>query len=285
MPFDPVVDLLISAFLALAMLCIGMSASLGEMLGLVRDRTRLFPALFANIVVAPVVALGVIAAFPMEPAAATVLLLLAFLPGGINAVQFSTKAPGQQGSSGELLIVLSLVALAMAPVIAPVLLEPEAGFSFPWDRFVLRVGGFVLLPLALGLWLQSRFPAWASRLYKPAMAISTLCFITSVVLSMGTRQEALAALGTGTASGMLVFILVMMATGWIFGGPGIDQRQVLAVTTNLRNVGLVYVIVEDCCGDPLLPTAVLAFMAIMVTPNLLLTVAAAIWRKRHAGRP
>jgi hypothetical protein len=81
---------------------------------------------------------------------------------------------------------------------------------------------------------------------------------------------------------MLGFILILMAVGWVLGGPAPDNRQVLAVTTNLRNVGLVYVLVDECCNDPLFSTAVLAFMAMMVPANLVLTVVTAIMRKRRA---
>jgi len=283
MPFDPLVDLLISLFLALALLCIGMSATWGEMLLLLRDRTRLMPALFANVVIAPLVALILIWLLPMEPAAATVLLLLAFLPGGINAVQFSTKAPGQAAAAGELLFVLSAVALLFAPVAALVILEPEGALNLPWSQLAVRIGVYVVVPLLAGMLIRARAPELARKLYKPAMLTSTLCFIASVVISLGARQDALAELGTATVIAMLLFILVMMAVGWVMGGPDPDSRQVLAVSTNLRNVGLVYVLVDDCCGDPLMPTAVLAFMAIMVLPNLLLTVGCGVQRKRRQG--
>jgi BASS family bile acid:Na+ symporter len=283
MPFDALVDSLISAFLALALFGIGLSATFRDMAQLLADRTRLFPALAANVLCPPVVALGLIWLIPMEPAAATVLLLLAFLPGGINAVQFSTKAPGQLAAAGELLFVLSGVALVLAPIVAQVLLEPEGPISLPWGGLLLRIGGFVLLPMLLGMWLRSAAPDWAEKLYKPAMLISTLCFIASVVISLGLRQEALAALGSGAAVAMLAFVLIMMAVGWFLGGPDPDSRQVLAVTTNLRNVGLAYLLVDNCCDDPLLPAAVLAYMAIMVTPNLLLTVGCGVARKRRVG--
>ena len=281
MPFDPLVDLLISVFLALALFCIGLTATLSEMLSLLRDRTRLLPALAANVVVAPLVALVAVTLFPMEPAAEAVLLLLAFLPGGINAVQFSTKAPGQLAAAGELLFVLSAISLLFAPFAAEVILDSEATLDLPWTQLLVRIGAYVLVPLVAGMLVRARAPALADKLFKPAMLISTLCFVASVLISIGVRQDALAALGTGAMAGMLTFILVMMAVGWALGGPDPDSRQVLAVSTNLRNVGLVYVIVDDCCGDPLLATAVLAFMAIMVLPNLVLTVVCGIHRKKR----
>jgi hypothetical protein len=115
------------------------------------------------------------------------------------------------------------------------------------------------------------------------MLISTLAFIASVLLSLSVRQDALADLGAGTAVAMFGFIVILMAVGWVLGGPAADHRQVLAVTTNLRNVGLVYVLVDECCGEPLLSISVLAFMALMVPLNLVFTVTIAVMRKRRTA--
>ena len=98
---------------------------------------------------------------------------------------------------------------------------------------------------------------------------------------MSIRQDAVAELGIATALAMLLFILVLLTIGWWLGGPEPDHRQVLAVTTNLRNVGLVYMLVEGCCGENQYSTHVLAFMAIMVPVNLVLTIACALLRKRR----
>jgi BASS family bile acid:Na+ symporter len=93
----------------------------------------------------------------------------------------------------------------------------------------------------------------------------------------------LLAAAAGTAVAMLGFILILLAVGWALGGPDPDERQVLAVTTNLRNVGLVYVLVDGCCTDALFSTSVLAFMALMVPVNLAFTVASAMMRKRRTS--
>ena len=281
-PFDTTVELLVHVFITLAMFCIGMSATLGDMLELLRERTRVTRAIIANSLVPPVVAFAIVALFPLDDAVATVLLLLAFAPGGINAVQFSTKSPGQIATAGELLFLLSAIGLVTAPLAAGWLLPEEAAISIPVDQLAFRVIALVAAPLAIGMWIRAIAPVIAGKLYKPAMLISTLAFIASVLLSLSVRQDALAELGTGTAVAMLGFILILMAVGWVLGGPAPDNRQVLAVTTNLRNVGLVYVLVDECCNDPLFSTAVLAFMAMMVPANLVLTVVTAIMRKRRA---
>lgn len=280
-PFGTATELLIYLFITLAMLCVGMSASVGDFRALLRDRARTSSALLANVIVPPIVALVLITFIPMEESAAAVLMLLAFAPGGINAVQFSAKAPGQVPLAGALLFLLSVVGLITAPVAARTILPPDAAIGLPAGELTFRVIVLVLAPLLIGMALRASAPPLAERLYKPAMLISTLAFIASVVTSLSQRQDAVGLLGTPTVLAMLLFILALMAAGWLAGGPEPDGRQVLSVATNLRNVGLVYVLVEGCCDGGQHAAAVLAFMALMVPTNLILTIACGVLRKRR----
>lgn len=281
MPFDLLVQALITIFIVLAMLCVGLAVEESDITSAVRDRRKMGRALLANIIIAPIVAIILVNLIPMPDAAAKILLLLGFAPGGINAVQFSTKSPGYLASAAGLLLVLSAAAIFITPIAAGIILEPDSSTSIPYERIALRAALFIILPLAAGMAIRRSAPSVAEKLFKPAMLMSTLAFIASVLTSMALRQDALGELGKGTMLAMLAFILIMMFVGWRLGGPERGHRQVLAVTTNLRNVGLVYVIVAACCTDPMLPTAVFAFMALMVPPNLILTIYNGIWRKKH----
>jgi len=283
MPFEILVQALITIFIVLAMLCVGLEVGTSDIVAAVRDRRKTGRALLANIIIAPIVAFILVKLIPMPDAAAKVLLLLGFAPGGINAIQFSTKSPGHLASAAGLLFLLSAAALVITPIAAGFILEPGSSIAVPYSRVALRMTLFIVLPLAAGMAIRRSAPGVAQKLFKPVMLVSTLAFIASVLTSMALRQDALGELGKGTMLAMLAFILITMAVGWYLGGPERGHRQVLAVVTNLRNVGLVYVIVAACCVDPMLPTAVLAFMALMVPPNLILTVYNGIWRKKHGS--
>jgi BASS family bile acid:Na+ symporter len=233
------VNVLISVFLALAMLCIGLAATLADARQALENPRRISRAIAANVLVAPLVAWGVISIVPMPDVVATVLLLLAFAPGGINAIQFTTKVPDRVAEAAGQLLVLSLFGLVVAPIAAGFILGAEAGVSVPYGLIAGRVALFMIPPLVIGVVLRGRVPELAEKLYKPAMLVSTLSFVAAVVISTSQRQEALEALGPGAQTGMIAFILAMMLLGWLAGAPGQDERQLLAVSTNLRSVGLV----------------------------------------------
>lgn len=282
-PFETPVEVLIYLFIGLASLCVGLSTTVASMIAVLKDKQVVRRTLAANVVIPPVLAGMIISVFPLEPVVQTVLLLLAFAPGGINGVQFSTKVPGQLASAGALLFLLSAISLVTAPLAAFVLLPSDSAISIPLGEVFLRALLLIILPASVGMVLRRSTSELAEKIYKPAMLISLLAFIASVVLSTSIRQDGLAEFGMSTTLAILTFIVGLMAAGWLLGGPDLSGRQILAVATNLRNVGLVYVLVDACCGDNSYTAAVLGFMALMVLPNLALTVVCGVWRKRHAG--
>ena len=282
-PFDQTTELLIYIFLVLASFCMGLSATLTDLANVLSDRSRMTKVLLANVVVPPLVAVVIGLVFSLEPAAYTMLLLVAFAPGGINAVQFSTKVPGEMATAGAILLLLSAVALVTAPIAASILLDAGDGFSaVPLGEVATRAALLIVLPAGIGMWVRRSTADVADKVYKPAMLISLFAFIGSVVLSTSLRQDGLAQFEAGTTAAFVLFLLVLMAVGWSFGGPGLEGRQILAVSTNLRNVGLVYVLAEGCCPGNGVAAAVMGLMAIMVLPNLVLTVGCAIWRRKKA---
>ncbi len=282
LPFEQSVTLFIHIFITLAMLCIGMSATLREMGATVLERERLTRLLAANVFIPPVIAILIIGVFPLPRSVSAVLFLLAVAPGGINAVQFSTKAPGQVSAAGALLVLLSIIGLVLAPSAAQVVLPNAALERVAWDQLMIRIVGVIGIPLLLGILIRRFYPDVAEHIYKPAMLISTVSFIASVVASISIRQEAAVGLGPSSLIAILVFILSLMALGWLLGGENKEYRQVLATCTNLRNVGLVYLLVDACCFDPAYSASVLAFMMLMVPINLVFTIACAVVRKRHS---
>ena len=282
-PFDAPAEWSIYVFMFLASLCIGLSATVRDIANVLQDRVRTRRALMANLLIPPIVAVALGFVFPLEPSAQTMLLLIAFAPGGINAVQFSTKVPGELANAGAILVLLSAISFVTAPIAAVLLLRDQGGaISLPFAEISTRIALLFLLPAVIGMCLRKASNHMADKLYKPAMLVSLLAFIASVVLSTGARQEGLDQFGSGATLAFLAFVLILMAVGWAFGGPGIEGRQVLSVSTNLRNVGLVYVLVDGCCADNGIAAAVLGMMALMILPNLLLTIGCAVWRKKHS---
>jgi BASS family bile acid:Na+ symporter len=113
--------------------------------------------------------------------------------------------------------------------------------------------------------------------------MSAVLYIAVLVLIMGLRKEAMNAVGKEALLYMLIFIVISMAVGWFMGGPAKETRPVLATVTGMRHVALSLLIALNTFPDPAVQAPLLAFSALMVPPNMLLTAYMLI-RSRKSGR-
>jgi BASS family bile acid:Na+ symporter len=175
----------------------------------------------------------------------------------------------------------------LAVFLSPALLE----FAVPFDVSVAvhygRALGFIaaalLLPLLLGMAVRGTVGGAVGKLSKICTLASAAAFVAIVLLIMSERKEAISAVGKKAELSMLLFVVLSMIAGWIMGGPARETRHVLATVTGMRNVALSLLIAMKTFPDPAVQTPLVAFSALMVTPN---TIYAVIWvlRTKRAAR-
>ena len=270
-------------FLITAMLSVGMQTTAGDLRSLLRSKGLLLRSLLANFVAVPIVGIVLARTLPLKPEAATALLLLACTPGGISALQFTTKIKGASLFAGSSAFLLSFVAVFLSPALLTLVLPGDISVGIPYGRALLFILVFLLLPLVAGTLVRSRAERLAEKLSKPCAIMSAVLFIVVLVLIMGLRKEAMNAVGKEALLYMLLFIIISMAVGWFMGGPAKETRPVLATVTGMRHVALCLLIALNTFPDPAVQAPLLAFSALMVPPNMLLTAYMVI-RSRKAAR-
>jgi BASS family bile acid:Na+ symporter len=71
---------------------------------------------------------------------------------------------------------------------------------------------------------------------------------------------------------MVLLIIGSMIIGWFLGGPQRENRRILATATSMRNVGLCAVIAIESFPGTKVDIGIVAFSALMVTPNSFLAL-------------
>lgn len=280
---DPVTQAITLVFLVTTMGAIGLKVTVGELAVAFDHRGLMIRSLVVNVVVAPLLGLLLVTVVPMSRDAAIAILLLAAAPGGLNAIQFTSKSRGALGYAAVLLFVLSLVAILLSPFIAALLLHLRASLALPYGRIVGALLLTLLLPLTAGLAIHRWARRAAGLLSKPLSLCGTLAFVVVVVRLMGKRKEAIAALGSGELLAMVGLILALMVVAWLAGGPSRETRRVLATATSMRNAGLCLIVADHAFPDTGVLVAVVAFSGLMIFPNMLLTVYAMAKQRRSSG--
>jgi BASS family bile acid:Na+ symporter len=280
---DLLPSILTFLFLITAMLSVGLQITPGDLRSLLGSKGLLLRSLLANFVAVPIVGIVLARTLPFKPEAATALLLLACTPGGISALQFTTRIKGASLFAGSSAFLLTFVAVFLSPALLALVLPGDISVVIPYGRALLFVLVFLLLPLVAGTLVRSRWERPAEKLSKLCAIMSLVLFIVVLVIIMRLRKEAMNAVGNEALLYMFIFIVISMAVGWFMGGPAKETRPLHATVTGMRHVALSLLIALNTFPDPAVQAPLLAFSALMVPPNMLLTAYMLI-RSRKSAR-
>jgi BASS family bile acid:Na+ symporter len=269
MEIAPLTKLSAYIFLVITMLGIGLKVTGREVLQTLRYRSLILRSLLVNIVFVPILGLIVTTIVPMPIDTEVGILLLAAAPGGLAAIQFTSKGKESLTFAASLLFILSVVAIFVTPLTAELILPIHTPMSLPYLRVIQAMIFYLLFPLLIGFAVQRLSGRVAQALSTPVTLCGTLSFIAMIILTMAMKRQAVRAIGGSGMAAMIILIIVSMVIGWVLGGPDKNNRRVLATGTSMRNAAICLLIAQKRFPDTSVDVAVVAFSALMVPPNML----------------
>lgn len=281
---EPLPKILTYVFLISTMLAIGLTVTWPEILATLRDRRLMGRVLLANFILVPIVGYFLILIFTLSPGTKLALAILALAPGGLTAIQFTDKVKGSLAFAAAVAFLLTIFSIIVTPILVEVILPLETGMDLPLKRIILFIILYLFLPLILGFGIRSRAEKKARVLGKFMLIVSNLSFVATILLTAAIKKEAMGAVGKEAVLAMLVFIILSMVIGWWMGGPERGNRRVLAIATSMRNAGLCLLVAMRMFPESGADVAVIAFMGLMVPPNMLYTVYHSVKERRRERR-
>jgi predicted Na+-dependent transporter len=254
------------AFLVCMSMSLGSQVTWGQLLTLLRDKGLLCRALAANLILVPLLGLALAMIFPMPPDFAIVFLLLAAAPGAPLSVRYTRNRDDDAPFAATLLFVLILAAICFTPFIADLILPAQTKLSVPYDRVATIALLYMVFPGLIGIAMQ-RWGEEAVMIGKIAFISARVFFLAWVILVTAEQSRAVRQLGIPTLAAMVLLIIGSMIIGWFLGGPQRENRRILATGTSMRNVALCAVIAIESFPGTKVDIAIVAFSALMVTPN------------------
>ncbi|WP_101674795.1 bile acid:sodium symporter family protein [Alloalcanivorax mobilis] len=204
---------------------------------LVAPRATLF-GLVAQIILLPLVGIGLALTLDLSPALAVGLVIIAACPGGTTSNLFTFLGRGDVALSIVLTVAASLITIVTLPLFAGWALErfSDAGrtVSLPVLRTIATLLVIVLVPVALGMVVRHRRPAWAAKGEKVVSVFGLLVLIVVIVmLLVDLGEEALVLLRQGGAA-VVLLNLVGLALGMAGGRLiGLSRAQAFTVAIEL----------------------------------------------------
>ena len=169
--------------------------------------------------------------------------------------------------AAALLFILILAAICLTPLIAELILPAQTLLSVPYDRVATIVLLYMVFPGLLGIAIQRWGGEEIVMIRNVTFISARVFFLAWVILVTAEQSRAIRQLGVTILAAMVSLIIGSMIIGWFLGGPRRDNRRILATGTSMRNVALCAVIAIESFPGTKVDIAIVAFSALMVTPN------------------
>jgi len=271
-----VLKLSIIIFLITAMLHIGTSLTLGQILAPLRNARLVIASLGVTYVLVPLTAIAITRALPLEQPLRTGLVLLSMTAGSEAGPKFIGTAKGNIPFSVALLSMQLVVTIIYVPLVLSFLL-PEVRIDY--GNLFLKLFTLVLLPMVSGLFLKARHGSIAERLSPLMHKMSTVfLFLMAVLIIILHFAEIVRLLGSGTILAGILFVVISFIIGYLLGGPGQDTRRTLGFMSGARNASIALMIASQVFDDP----DVLLMITLTVILMLVILLPTAYWFGRRA---
>ena len=283
-------NLLLPLALGVIMFGLGLGLSREDFRRVAAYPRAVLVGLCLQVLVLPWVAFGLALAFGLPPALAVGLMLLAASPGGATANIYSHLARGDVALNITLTAINSVLCLLTLPLILNLSLEYFFGsgqYVPPPIRKVVEVAAIIVLPVALGMFIRARAPAFAARTEKPLRVMAVLVLALLIVAAVAQAWSTLLAWFATVGLACLLFNLASMGVG--YGAPlalRLPRRQAIAISMEIgiHNGTLAIYIALNVMQD-----AVMSVPAAIYSLLMFFTAALFAWwlnrRSRSAAQP
>lgn len=236
--------------------------------------------LLANLLVLPLVAVGVSRLFAMPEFVAAGFIVASVAPGASMSPKLTEIAGANLSLAVSLMFVMALLSVVTTPLMVNLLLPNSPNIQFNPAQIFNTLVRFQLLPLLAGLAVHHWRPGWAGRLRRPSIRLSNLLFIAVVAFYFIRDIDAVRALPLPSLAGMVLMTFISLFVGRRLGGSDEGTRRAVALSTSVEFAGLALLIVTlSFPGTPAVITVV-GFGLLMIFIN---TAVALVWSRRAAA--
>jgi BASS family bile acid:Na+ symporter len=252
---------LMSLVFVLGTICsMGLSLTMAQITGPLRNARFVVVALLSNFVVPPILAFLLIQLFSLDESLAVGLMLVSLAAGAPALPKTAVFAKVDAAAATGLMVLLVVVTILVLPIALPLLLT---GISVTFWDIASGLIILILVPLAVSLFVRARYPeAAASALPHFAQASNLSLLFLMVLMIVLNFSDVIGLLGSGGLLASLVLVVLTTAGGYLLGrlgkaddwlqGLGAGQRNIAAAmvvaTMNFGNDEIVMVVVYSLIG-------------------------------------
>lgn len=236
--------------LGIIMFGLGLSLTLDDFRRVSTAPKAVAVALGCQLILLPLICFGLVKLFDLEPLLAVGMMLLAASPGGTSANLFSHLFRGDVALNVSLTALNSIIAIVTLPLITNFAINYyDLGdtVSLPFSK-VIEVFAIVLIPVAIGMVVRSKAPAFASRMDKPVRIGSAVVLAVLVLAILVDQREEAAGYLADVGLVAALFCAISLVVGYVVPRvAGVREGQAIASSMEIgvhNGTLAIYVAVE-----------------------------------------
>jgi BASS family bile acid:Na+ symporter len=262
---------------------LGTRCDLNEAMYLFRQPALLIRSVAAMNLVLPIIAIAIAANAQLHPDVKIALVALAVSPVPPILPSRQLKLVTNEAYVYGLLVATSTLSIVLVPL-TMALIGRTLGRDLDVEPLAIARTVLIstLVPLALGMLFRRLWPGAAQRVAPLLSTVATLILLVGLVVVFVVGWRAFAALiGDGTLLVFVVFALLGLAVGHVFGGPESENQTALALACAARHPGVAIAI-----GAALFPSQRLVAAAVLLSllVGSIVSIPYTAWRKRLGRR-
>jgi bile acid:Na+ symporter, BASS family len=251
--FNPGAQLGLNVVLALVMFGIALDLKLQDFKAALRTPRALAIGLVSHHLLFPAFTFLLILVMRPQPSIALGMLLVSSCPAGHMSNFFTHRAQGNAALSVSISTLSTLGAMVMTPLnvafwgsLDPATNSLLRSFSLDPVHMLIDVAMLLGVPLAAGLFISHRFPAFARKAHGPLRVFSLVVFAAFVLGALALNWGIFREYGRFVIFLVLIHNALALAAGyWVARLAGLTERdrRSVAFETGIQNSGLGLVLV------------------------------------------
>lgn len=213
-----IITKLLPLSLAIIMFGFGLTLTPADFKRIAQYPKSVFLGLFCQMALLPLLAYIICKSFNLSSEISIGVMILAASPGGITANLFSHLAHGDIALNLTLTAINSVLAAFSLPLLVNLAYKIFAGqeqnIGLQFGK-TIEVFAIVLIPVAIGMLVKNKKPAFSQKMDKPVRIFSMVVLIVIVVGAVMKEKEQLAASFAQIGIAMLIFNLGSMLIGYM----------------------------------------------------------------------
>jgi len=244
---DTLYNLMGLVFVLGTIISMGLSLTMKQITGPLRNVRFVIVALLANFVVPPILAFILIRIFSLDEPLAVGLLLVSLAAGAPGLPKTAVFAKMDVAAATGLMVLLVVVTIIILPIALPLLLT---GISVTFWEIASGLVYLILIPLALSLFVRARYAeAAASALPFFAQASNLSLLILMVLMVVLNFSNVVGMLGSGGLLASLILVILTTGGGYLLGKLGKTGDWVQALGAGQRNIAAAMVVATMNFGN------------------------------------